>query len=149
MRLDQVWPEKVANNWDVVCLAEEFIKGFDDYDRFQNKHKNLFGVCDDGSIERGVGHVHPAFTELQPEGVNEGMMVINTEMLERARGRAASRELWAIGTPFSAVSRTSLEFKPKGMGGGQQFGFGKRRDPCPGATGPILRWIASGGFQAL
>ncbi len=129
MRLDKVWPEKVANNWDVVCLAEEFIKGFDDYERFQNKHKNLFGVCDDGSIERGVGHVHPAFTELQPEGVNEGMMVINTEMLERARGRAASRELWAIGTPFSAVSRTSLEFKPKGMGGGQQFGFGKRRDP--------------------
>jgi len=129
MRLDKAWPEKVANNWDVVCLAEEFIKGFDDYERFQNKHKNLFGVCDDGSIERGVGHVHPAFTELQPEGVNEGMMVINTEMLERARGRADSRELWAIGTPFSAVSRTSLEFKPKGMGGGQQFGFGKRRDP--------------------
>ena len=129
MRLDKAWPEKVANNWDVVCLAEEFIKGFDDYERFQGKHKNLYGVCDDGSIERGVGHVHPAFTELQPEGVNEGMNVINTEMLERARKRAASRELWGIGTPFSAVSRTSLEFKPKAMGGGQQFGFGKRRDP--------------------
>ena len=81
MRLDKLWPEKVANNWDVVCLAEEFIKGFDDYERFERKHKNLYGVCDDGSIEKGVGHVHAAFTELQPEAVNEGMGVINQEML--------------------------------------------------------------------
>ena len=52
MRLDKLWPEKVANNWDIVCLAEEFIKGFDDYERFERKHKNLYGVCDDGSIEK-------------------------------------------------------------------------------------------------
>jgi hypothetical protein len=70
MRLDKLWPEKVANNWDIVCLAEEFIKGFDDYERFERKHKNLYGVCDDGSIEKGVGHVHAAFTELKPEAVN-------------------------------------------------------------------------------
>ncbi len=55
LRLDNTWPNKVANNWDVICLAEEFIKGFDDYDRFRKKHTNLFGVCDDGSIEKGVG----------------------------------------------------------------------------------------------
>lgn len=129
MRLDKGWPEKVANNWDIVCLAEEFIKGFDDYERFQNKHKNLYGVCDDGSIERGVGHVHPAFTELQPEGVNEGMNLINQEMLERARRRPESRESWGIGEPFSAVSRTSLEFKPPNLGGETQFGFGKQKSP--------------------
>ena len=39
-------------------------------------------MCDDGSIEKGVGHVHAAFTELEPEGINEGMAVINQEMLE-------------------------------------------------------------------
>ena len=129
MRLDKLWPEKVANNWDIVCLAEEFIKGFDDYERFERKHKNLYGVCDDGSIEKGVGHVHAAFTELKPEAVNEGMGVINQEMLERARRRTASRDLWAIGTPFSAESRKSLEFMPAQSVGGEQFGFGKLADP--------------------
>ena len=129
MRLDKLWPEKVANNWDIVCLAEEFIKGFDDYERFERKHKNLYGVCDDGSIEKGVGHVHAAFTELKPEAVNEGMGVINQEMLERARRRTASRDLWAIGTPFSAEARKSLEFMPSQPLGGMQFKFGKLTDP--------------------
>jgi len=132
MRLDKSWPEKVANNWDIVCIAEEFIKGYDDYDRFRKKHTNLFGVCDDGSIEKGVGHVHAAFTELQPEGINEGRGMLNDEMLQRARGRPKSRNLWGIGQPFSATSRKSLEFKPQGMGsdgGGLGFQFGKRQDP--------------------
>jgi len=43
-RLDDLWPEKVANNWDIVCLADEYEKGFDDYLRFQRKHKQLYGV---------------------------------------------------------------------------------------------------------
>ena len=128
MRLDKLWPEKVANNWDVVYLAEEFIKGFDDYERFERKHKNLYGVCDDSSIEKGVGHVHAAFTELQPEAVNEGMGVINQEMLHRARRRSSTRELWGIGQPFSAESRKSLEFKPKTPVGGSQFMFGKANE---------------------
>ena len=51
-RLDSDWPEKVANNWDIICIAEEFAKGFDDYDRFKTKHKHLYGVCDDGEIGR-------------------------------------------------------------------------------------------------
>ena len=135
MRLDKTWPNKVANNWDVVCLAEEFIKGFDDYDRFRKKHTNLFGVCDDGSIEKGVGHVHAAFTELQPEGVNEGMAVLNREMLERSRMRSETREMWGIGEPFSAESRKSLEFKPAPAGGGGLgFQFGKRADPWTDAS---------------
>ena len=32
IRLDSNWKEKVANNWDIVCLAEEFTKGYDDYE---------------------------------------------------------------------------------------------------------------------
>ena len=34
IRLDKEWPEKVANNWDIACLAEEFTNGFSDYERF-------------------------------------------------------------------------------------------------------------------
>lgn len=123
MRLDKDWPEKVANNWDIICLAEEFIKGFDDYERFEKKHKNLYGVCDDGSIEKGVGHVHAAFTELEPEGINEGMEVINQEMLERAGRRAETRKFWGIGKPFNSTPRKSLEFvNQSGGGGGFKFG---------------------------
>ena len=42
IRLDSNWKEKVANNWDIVCLAEEFTKGFDDYERFKRKHEQLY-----------------------------------------------------------------------------------------------------------
>ncbi len=150
MRLDKLWPEKVANNWDIVCLAEEFIKGFDDYERFERKHKNLYGVCDDGSIEKGVGHVHAAFTELKPEAVNEGMGVINQEMLERARRRPSARDMWAIGTPFSAVARKSLEFTPSVPLGGLQYPFGSMGDPWTedSLNNAIIKAVANGMWEA-
>jgi len=150
MRLDKLWPEKVANNWDIVCLAEEFIKGFDDYERFERKHKNLYGVCDDGSIEKGVGHVHAAFTELKPEAVNEGMGVINQEMLERARRRPSARDMWAIGTPFSAVARKSLEFTPSVPLGGLQYPFGSMGDPWTedSLNTAIIKAVANGMWEA-
>ncbi len=116
-RLDKLWPDKVANNWDIVCLAEEFTKGFDDYHRFKRKHKHLYGVCDDGAIEKGVGHVHAAFTEVKPEGVSETMDVFNEEMIRRARNRPRTRDLWGIGEPFDAVPREAIEVKG-GFGGG-------------------------------
>ena len=77
IRLDKKWPEKVANNWDIVCVADEFTRGYDDYQRFKQKHKQLFGVCDDGAIEKGVGHVHAAFNDVRPEGISEGMALFN------------------------------------------------------------------------
>ncbi len=122
IRLDKEWPEKVANNWDIICLAEEFTNGFKDYARFEKKHKQLFGVCDDGAIEKGVGHVHAAFTEAEPEGISEGMTLFNDEMLKRSRNRPLTRKLWGIGQPFSALPKEAVETKcSTGFGGG--FGF--------------------------
>ena len=118
-RLDKQWPEKVANNWDIVCLAEEFSKGFDDYDRFKQKHRQLYGVCDDGAIEKGVGHVHAAFTEVRPEGISENLAAFNEDMIRRARNRPRSRDLWNVGVPFNAVPKEALEMKTGGgLGGG-------------------------------
>jgi hypothetical protein len=117
-RLDKQWPEKVANNWDIVCLADEFKKGFDDYLRFKRKHKQLYGVCDDGAIEKGVGHVHAAFTEARPEGVAEAMGAFNEEMVIRAADRGRTRDLWMIGEPFNAMPREAIEIKGGGFGGG-------------------------------
>jgi len=128
IRLDKQWPEKVANNWDVVCLAEEFTNGFSDYERFKKKHKQLYGVCDDGAIEKGVGHVHAAFTEAEPEGVSEGMAVFNEDMLRRGRSRSHVRELWGIGQPFNAKPTSAIEARlSTGFGGG--FKFGREKTP--------------------
>ena len=110
-RLDKLWPEKVANNWDIICLADEYEKGFDDYLRFQRKHKQLYGVGDDGAIEKGVGHVHAAFTEAKPEGVSETMNIFNEEMLLRAKNRPRTRGLWKIGQPFNAEPKEAVEIK--------------------------------------
>ncbi len=128
IRLDKLWPEKVANNWDVICLAEEFTNGFSDYERFKKKHKQLYGVCDDGAIEKGVGHVHAAFTEAEPEGISEGMSVFNDDMLRRSRNRSHVRELWGIGQPFHAKPKSAVEAK-LGGGSGGGFSFGKEKSP--------------------
>ena len=128
IRLDKLWPEKVANNWDVICLAEEFTNGFSDYERFKKKHKQLYGVCDDGAIEKGVGHVHAAFTEAEPEGISEGMSVFNEDMLRRSRNRSHVRELWGIGQPFNAKPKSAIEAK-LGDGSGGGFSFGKEKSP--------------------
>ncbi len=127
IRLDSNWKEKVANNWDIVCLAEEFTKGFDDYERFKRKHEQLYGVCDDSTIEKGVGHVHAAFNDAKPEGVNEGMELFNEEMLERAKNREHVRRLWKIGEPFDVKSSSAVEAKlGSGFAGGFKFGINKR-----------------------
>lgn len=140
IRLDKDWPGKVANNWDIVCLAEEFTNGFKDYARFEKKHKQLYGVCDDGAIEKGVGHVHAAFTEAEPEGISEGMALFNDEMLKRSRNRTLARQLWGIGQPFSALPKEAVETKcSAGFGGG--FGF-KRNETSEWSDESIVQAIA-------
>ena len=128
-RLDPGWDEKLANNWDVVCIGPEFSKGFDDYTRFKNKHKNLFGVADDGAIEKGVGHVHPAFTEIKPEGLESSTAVLNAEMLERSQNRTLIRDLWEIGQPFAADSVRAVEIKFESDLDVTFPPFGRTRDP--------------------
>ena len=127
IRLDSNWKEKVANNWDIVCMAEEFTKGYDDYDRFKRKHEQLYGVCDDGTIEKGVGHVHAAFNDAKPEGINEGMEIFNEEMLARAGNRNHVRQLWGIGQPFDVTPSSAVEGKMgPSFAGGFKFGINKR-----------------------
>ena len=67
------------------------------------------------------------------------MGVINQEMLERARRRSSSRELWGIGQPFSATAKKSLEFKPTSPLGGSQFTFGRIKE----------RWTEASLNQAI
>jgi superfamily II DNA or RNA helicase len=121
IRLDPDEPEKLADNWDVVCLAPEFSKGLDDYGRFIAKHKVLFGVTDDGVIEKGVGHVHAAFTELKPELVEGAVATLNAEMLARVNRRREVRALWRIGQPYHPEPVRALEVRGGGGGGFPPF----------------------------
>ena len=112
IRLDPDEPIKVANNWDVVCIAPEFAKGLDDYGRFRAKHQTLYGVTDDGVVEKGVGHVHPAFTRLRPEGLEGNVAALNDDMLARADRRGEARKLWNIGQPYRNQPVRALEARP-------------------------------------
>lgn len=113
-RLDPQVPEKLADNWDVVCLAPEFSKGLDDYARFIKKHQNIFGVTDDAVIEKGVGHVHPALTDLRPELLEGSVRDLNRDMLSRVTLRRETRDLWQIGTPYEGNPSHTLEMRIKG-----------------------------------
>jgi superfamily II DNA or RNA helicase len=97
---DALGLRKVANNWDVVCIAPSLEKGLNDYQRFVRKHEGYFGICDDGQIECGVGHVHPAFSELTPAQVFASIETFNQEMAGRALVRDQIYDLWKIGEPY-------------------------------------------------
>jgi superfamily II DNA or RNA helicase len=118
IRLDPLLPEKLADNWDVICLAPEFHKGLDDYARFSKKHNATYGVCEDGAIEKGPGHVHAAFTKMKPENVEGTATVLNDEMIGRISRRAEARQLWRIGEPYEAIPVKTTEISSMTTRGG-------------------------------
>lgn len=117
IRADPANPRKVANNWDIVCLAPEFEQGLSDYHRFARKHKGYYGVCDDGAIEYGLGHIHPSLTETGPEDVALHAELLNAEMLQRCARRELIYDSWKVGEPYDNVELPTLEVKP-----GEAFG---------------------------
>jgi superfamily II DNA or RNA helicase len=99
LRLDPADPNKIASNWDVVCVAPELARGDADYGRFVRKHLHLFAPSEDGAIEAGPSHVHPALSPFAPPPATE-FDEINRSMARRAREHALARERWAIGEPY-------------------------------------------------
>jgi len=100
IRLDPGRPRKVANNWDVVCMAPEFQRGLSDYERFALKHSRFHSLTDDGQIEKGAHHVHPALRGARPEDVALVTQVFNAEMIGRAARRDSVYDKWGIGQPY-------------------------------------------------
>jgi superfamily II DNA or RNA helicase len=100
LRLDDDWPEKVADNWAVVCVTADHPKGSADYSRFVRKHDRYFALSATGDIISGVAHVDP---ELSPFGPPEAAKLteIDARMLIRAGQRAAVRDRWNIGEPYA------------------------------------------------
>ncbi len=99
LRLDPRDPDKVASNWDVVCVAPELARGEADYERFVRKHLHLHAPTEDGQIEAGPSHVHPELSPFAPPPP-EDFAEINREMQARAAAFAEARARWGIGQPY-------------------------------------------------
>lgn len=102
LRLDPADPQKLANNWDIVCVAPQLERGHADYARFVRRHAHVHAPCEDGTIETGPSHVHP---ELSPYGppAAERFVAINIEQQDRAGDRDAARGRWQIGEHYRGV----------------------------------------------
>ena len=111
LRLDPSWPEKTANTWTVVCVADGHPKGGADWDRFVRKHNGYLAAAPDGEIVSGVAHVDASFSPYAPPDPT-GFDRINGRMMERAADRASTREEWRLGTPFRDELVHTLRVRP-------------------------------------
>lgn len=109
---DPLGENKVANNWDVVCIAPDLEKGLNDYQRFKKKHDQFFGVADDGQIEKGCGHVHPDLSDYTRQQVFKNSKKLNDAMAERAMDRQKIYELWKVGQPYRNRITNCIEIEP-------------------------------------
>ncbi len=107
LRLDPADPEKIASNWDIICVAPELTRGIGDYQRFVRKHLHVFAPSEDGAIEAGPSHVHPALGPFAPPPDSE-FAQINRSMVERTVRRELVRQRWRIGEPYQGAELQTL-----------------------------------------
>lgn len=120
IRLDPAWPEKVSNNWDIVCIDPSFEKGNQDFERFLDKHKHFYGLGSKGKIVKGFLHVDEKLgLEYSTIGFKRILYYLaNSRMLAKARDRQRIYKEWKIGEPYSnfeysatKLDATDLKFK--------------------------------------
>ena len=102
IRLDPNTPHKVAHNWDVVCISQEFEKGDRDLTRWMKKHAHHYGIAKDGKIVRGIGKVVENLPErLGREGFKKiDFSALNLGMLKFVNDRGKTYDLWGVGKPY-------------------------------------------------
>jgi hypothetical protein len=128
LRLDPGDPEKVASNWDVVCVAPDLVRGSADYERFVRKHLHVFAPAEDGEVEAGPSHVHPELGPFAPPPVQR-FPALNAELTARAADRPGARERWRLGTPYRGVELPTLLVR--------RHGAGPETAPEPPAAKPV------------
>lgn len=107
LRLDQRLPRKVADNWDVVCVAPDEAKGLSDYSRFVRKHRAYYALNAAGEIECGVSHVDPTLTPFGPPPATD-TAALNARTLARIARREEAYGQWQVGTPYRNVETESV-----------------------------------------
>lgn len=113
IRLDPKQPQKVANNWDVVCIDEHFEKGDQDFKRFVKKHQKFYGLGSKNKIIKGILHVDEQLAlQYQTIGFKKiGYGMINSRMMAKSANRAKIYAEWEIGKGYSnfEYSTTKLD----------------------------------------
>lgn len=109
LRKDPARPEKCADNWDVVAVLPGLGYGLHDFLRLEKKHAQLYGVAEDGAIEKGLGHVHPWLSRGSHERLGAHLDALNAEMLGRARKRFDAAARWQVGKPYRGADALCLE----------------------------------------
>ena len=107
LRLDPALPHKVADNWDVVCVASEHAKGDADYARFVRKHRAYFALTAAGEIESGVSHVDPVLSPFGPPA-ESSFGDLNRGMLARVGERDDAYARWRIGQPYANIQAETV-----------------------------------------
>jgi superfamily II DNA or RNA helicase len=146
LRLDPSDADKLASNWDVVCVAPALARGIADYARFVRRHTHLRAPCEDGSIEAGVSHVHASLSPYLPPA-SDAITGLNRDAVTRAADRSGARQRWRIGEPYVGEDVPVLFVR-------RQVGHGRDddREPTAPDTGLLLSTAPSvprpGGFTA-
>ena len=120
LRLDPARPDKVADNWTVVCVAEDHPRGDADYLRAVRKHEHHLAPGSEGLIESGIGHCDEVLGPYAPPDrpARDG---VNARALARTGQRDAVRTAWAVGEDYRGVELTTLRVRieePLGLPGG-------------------------------
>ena len=144
LRLDPEDPDKLADNWDVVCVAPGHARGEADYLRFVRKHEHLFAPADDGVIEAGPSHVHPALGPFSPPA-REEFAEINRQMARRAANPDRARELWRLGEAYAGEESVTLVVRPRS--GEAPVRAGAPADPGQIPAGTLRAALAIGRLR--
>lgn len=133
LRLDPRLPRKVADNWDVVCVAPEDAKGLADYRRFVRKHQAYYALTATGEIECGVSHVDPILSPFGPPAPGE-TTALNGRTLSRISRREEAYEQWRIGQPYR-----NIEIETVRVHFNRSLGLPGRAAPGSGVEGAVGR----------
>ncbi|NTV24177.1 MAG: DEAD/DEAH box helicase family protein, partial [Nanoarchaeota archaeon] len=118
IRLDPNNKYKLAHNWDVVCVAQDFDGGDKDLKRLIRKHKHVYGLCGD-KILKGINHIDKNLeNSLKTLGYKKiNLDLTNFWMMGRVNKRADDYNAWKIGEEYSnfefsgtEIDRTDMKF---------------------------------------
>ncbi|HVM27949.1 MAG TPA: DNA or RNA helicase of superfamily II, partial [Mycobacteriales bacterium] len=110
LRLDPHRPDKVADNWTVVCVADEHPRGDADHLRAARKHAHHLAPSAGGEVVSGIGHCDETLSPYAPPGAAE-RAAVNARALARAADRAAARRAWAVGLPHRGVELPTVQLR--------------------------------------
>jgi hypothetical protein len=110
LRLDPHRPDKLADNWTVVCVADDHPRGDADHLRAARKHAHHLAPSPAGEVVSGIGHCDEVLSPYAPPAPDERAGV-NASALARAADRGTARRAWAVGQPYRGVELPTVQLR--------------------------------------